>query len=155
MLLLSACATLPTRPLQPLKVAPLDLHLAGGGLLAQRVHLTLSLQNPNPFPVTVEGIATDLLIGDQKLASGVSQSRIELPEFGQKEVALDATVATLALLRQIALLGTQKPLTYRLSGKLRVKRSLLPAVEIPFEWEDRLDFWNFFNRQAVPLPLSP
>lgn len=154
LLLLTACATLPTQPLKPLEVTPVDLHLSGGGLFAQNVNLTLKVENPNPFPLAIEGVETGLWVNEQPLATGVTQVEVQLPQYGQQIVKVEATVRTLALLRGIARLGFEKPLTYRLRGQLRIKRSFLPAVSIPFEAKGRLDFWNFFNRQAIPLPLQ-
>ncbi len=120
--------------------------------MAQDVNLNLLVQNPNPFPISLEGITARLWINGQPLANGTTRTEIELPAYGSQEVRVRATIGTLALLRQIALLGSQRPLTYRLEGRLWVKRPFLPATQVPFRVEDRLDFWNFFNRQAVPIP---
>ena len=60
----------------------------------------LRVQNPNDEPIEYNGIALDLDVNGQPLASGVSDQTGEVPRFGERVVSVPLTVSAFSAFRQ-------------------------------------------------------
>ena len=70
--------------------------MRGGNLLQQNFAVKLNIQNPNDRALPVRGLHTELSVGGEQIASGVSDRAVVIPAFGESE--FDMTVsANLAL----------------------------------------------------------
>ncbi|GAA5786275.1 lipoprotein [Chitiniphilus shinanonensis] len=130
-LLLSACASLPT-DLQKPRVSLAGISLKEAGLFEQRFTLTLRVENPNNVSLPIKGLDTTLAINDKPLASGVAPQSVTIPAMGEARLAIDVTSNLAALVRQLRAAKGEGGPRYRLTGKLFVP---LRADGIPFELE--------------------
>ncbi|MVW74926.1 LEA type 2 family protein [Pseudomonas xionganensis] len=105
---------------------PLQVNLVGieplpGEGLEMRFAVKLRVQNPNARAVDFQGVALQLRVNQQPLASGVSDQRGQLPGFGESLISIPVSISAYSLMRQAwAAAGYQqgRGLPYELSGKL-------------------------------------
>jgi LEA14-like dessication related protein len=81
-----------TRP----NITVISIELRGGNLLQQSFAVKLNIQNPNDRALPVRGLHTELNVGGEQIASGVSDHAVIVPAFGDAEFDLTIT-ANLAL----------------------------------------------------------
>ena len=81
-----------TRP----NVTVISIEMRGGNLLQQSFAVKLNIQNPNDRALPVHGLHTELNVGGEQIASGVSDRAVIVPAFGDAEFDMTIT-ANLAL----------------------------------------------------------
>jgi LEA14-like dessication related protein len=81
-----------TRP----NVTVISIEMRGGNLLQQSFAVKLNIQNPNDRALPVRGLHTELNVGGEQIASGVSDRAVVVPAFGDAEFDMTIT-ANLAL----------------------------------------------------------
>jgi len=92
---LSACSLMAPKFNRP-NVTVISIEMRGGNLLQQNFAVKLNIQNPNDRALPVRGLHTELSVGGEQIASGVSDRAVVIPAFGESE--FDMTVsANLAL----------------------------------------------------------
>ena len=117
--LLSACASLPNRDPPTISVAGVE-PLRGEGL-ELRFAIKLRVQNPNNTDLHYNGVAVQLDVNGQRLATGVSNQGGTVKRFGESVFTVPVTVSMADVGRQIGLLMDGKGrdgLPYVVSGKL-------------------------------------
>lgn len=106
------------------------------GLNEQTFLIVLRIDNPNSFPLSADGADFKLEIEGDNFAGGASQEPIALPGRGQAQVKLRVNTRLQLFKKHMrSIIQADKPLEYRLSGRLNV--SWLPAG-IPFERSGQL-----------------
>lgn len=118
-LLLGACASFGER--DPLRISLAGFEPLTGQGMEMRFLLKLRVQNPNDDSIAFDGVALDLTVNGQPLASGVSDQAGEVPRFGEALVEVPLTVSAFSAFRQAWGLGNRPALDglpYVLSGKL-------------------------------------
>lgn len=118
-LMLSACSSLTPHD-------PLQIHLAGIEPLPSqgmelRFALQLRVQNPNDRAIDFNGIALDLAVNNQPLASGVSDQSGQVPRFGEVVISVPVSISAFSIMRQAWAAEGYKSaagLPYSLHGKL-------------------------------------
>jgi hypothetical protein len=116
---LSACSTL--APRDPLHIDLVGLEPLPGQGLEVRFALKLRVQNPNETPIDFNGVAVQLDINKQPLASGVSNQSGQVPRFGETVISIPVSISAYSAMRQAwGAAGYQgaKGLPYELRGKL-------------------------------------
>jgi LEA14-like dessication related protein len=94
-LALSGCSGLAPKFTRP-NITVISVQLRSGNLLQQSFAVKLNIQNPNDRELPVRGLHTELNVGGDQIASGVSDRAIIVPAFGDAE--FDMTIkANLAL----------------------------------------------------------
>lgn len=120
MLALGACASLFGQR-DPLRIDLVGLEpLAGQGMEA-RFTVKLRVQNPNEDAIDYNGIALDLSVNGQPLASGVSDVSGQVPRFGEKVITVPVTISAFSAIRQAWGLSGGPPrqgMPYEINGKL-------------------------------------
>lgn len=116
---LGACATLPNHDPPTITVAGVE-PLPGQGLEV-RFAIKLRVQNPNNTELSYQGVALQLDVNGQRLATGVSNQAGRVPRYGESVFTVPVTVSMLDAARQVVTLMDGKPrdgLPYVVSGKL-------------------------------------
>jgi Late embryogenesis abundant protein len=133
-LALTACAGL---RLDPLDVRLVDLAMAeGGGLLEQRLALTLALSNPNPSDVVLTGLRVALEVNGEPLARGQSGESISIPRLGEARATVIAAISVFDLIPGVMAMTQREGLAYRLSGTAFLGG--LGGGSLPFAREGKL-----------------
>lgn len=115
----TACTTLP--PHDPLRIDLVGLEPLPGQGLEVRFAVKLRVQNPNDDAIEFDGVALELEVNDQPLASGVSDQRGRVPRFGETLISVPVSISAFSAMRQAWAAAGYKPgqgLPYVLHGKL-------------------------------------
>lgn len=116
---LSACSSL--LPGDPPQIQVVGLEPLPGESLEARFALALRVQNPNSRAIDYQGIAVDLQVNGQPLASGVTDQQGRIPGFAEQVIRVPVSISAFSVLRQawgMANRQAQQQLPYRLRGKL-------------------------------------
>lgn len=119
LLSLSACALFPNR--DPLNINVVGLEPLQSQDMEVRFAVKIRVQNPNENPVDYNGVALDLEVNGQPLASGVSDQSGSIARFSETVLTVPVSVSAFSVLRQtLGLSQTQSlnNLPYVLRGKL-------------------------------------
>jgi LEA14-like dessication related protein len=116
---LGGCASLSSHP-EPIRVTVSDLRVIEATMLEQLYGLTLRVQNPNDTPIEFEGMSFELAINGLEFGSGVSDSRVTVPAFGDAKVEVRLVSTLFRLFRHLRALQEESegPLSYELSGRV-------------------------------------
>lgn len=116
---MTGCASLLDQ--DPLRVDLAGLEPLPGQELEMRFAVKLRVQNPNDHAIDFDGVALDIDINGQPLASGVSDQRGSVPRFGETLVTVPLSISAFSAVRQAWGAANYQPgqgLPYRLTGKL-------------------------------------
>ena len=119
LLSLSACALLPNR--DPLNINVVGFEPLQSQDMEVRFAVKIRVQNPNETAITYNGVALDLSVNGQPLASGVSDQSGSIGRFSETVLSVPVSVSAFSVLRQtLGLSQTQtlNNLPYVLRGKL-------------------------------------
>ncbi|MEM7377832.1 MAG: LEA type 2 family protein [Pseudomonadota bacterium] len=133
---LSACSSLVDRIVpDPPEVTLVGVDLVEASLLQQTFNLTLNLQNPNDRPLAIQDTQFSAIINGEEFASGISKTPIDLPAYGESDVAVRVNSGLLKVLENLGRLSSGQGLNYRLEGSVKVDG--IP-VRIPFSQQGTL-----------------
>lgn len=116
---LGACAWLPDR--DPLSVTVVGIDSLPAQDMEVRFAVKLRVQNPNDTAIEYNGIALDLSVNGQPLASGVSNQQGRVERYGETLLSIPVSVSAFSALRQALGLSQNQSLDhlpYTLRGKL-------------------------------------
>lgn len=116
---LGACSSLVPR--DPLHIDLVGLEPLPGEGLEMRFAVKLRIQNPNEGAIDYNGVALQLDINKQPLASGVSNQSGRVPRFGETVISVPVSISAYSVMRQAWGVSGYKPgqdLPYALRGKL-------------------------------------
>ena len=116
---LAACSSF--APRDPLHIDLVGLEPLPGEGLEVRFALKLRIQNPNDQAISYNGVALQLAVNNQPLASGVSDQSGQVPRFGEALLRIPVTISAYSAMRQAWGAAGYTPgagLPYELSGKL-------------------------------------
>ncbi len=135
-LMLAACAGMQTE-IEPPRLSISQLYLTEATVFEQQYRVQLRIQNPNAFPLHVEGLSYDLYINDQPFMRGISDRAVRIPAFGESSIEVRGISTLFGLARQIEAWerGQTKAFSYRLEGKIQLVDRLSPVT---FEYRDEL-----------------
>lgn len=137
LLVLAACAGLLRRP-EPPRFTLADVTLVSASLLEQEYRVRLRLQNPNAYPLPIEGVVYDLRLNDRPFATGVSRTPVTVPAYGTEILDLRAFSGLWEVMGQLGELARRgERMSYRVRGHVRLKS---PAVELPFDERGEFSF---------------
>ncbi|WP_374512555.1 LEA type 2 family protein [Niveibacterium sp.] len=119
-LLLAAGCAIMALGLQKPEVSVEDVSLLpGGGMLQQRMHLTLRVSNPNEKDIAVDGLTFGFEINGQKVATGMTGQSVVLPRLGETTVGVDVSASLIELLAKLPkVLEGGKAFGYRVHGEV-------------------------------------
>lgn len=119
LLSLAACSSLGQR--DPLRIDLVGLEPLAGEGLEMRFAVKLRVLNPNDAAIDYNGVALDLEVNGQPLASGVSDQRGQVPRFGEALISVPVSISAFSAVRQAWGAAGYTPgqgLPYQLHGKL-------------------------------------
>ena len=109
------------------RVSLTDVELTSAGFSAQTFMLSFDIDNPNPFPLPVTQVRYQIILADQKFASGEAVSEFSVPASGRGDfdlqVELDILQQASGLL-SVVRNGMRHHIEYELHGSM--------IVDIPF-----------------------
>jgi LEA14-like dessication related protein len=119
MLSLSACALFPNR--DPLNINVVGIEPLQSQDMEVRFAVKIRVQNPNDTTISYNGVALDLEVNGQPLASGVSDQSGSIARFSETVLTVPVSVSAFSVLRQtfgLSQTQTLNNMPYVLRGKL-------------------------------------
>lgn len=150
--LVAGCATLSGRDAPDVRIVGLEPLPSEG--LELRFALKMRVLNPNDTPITFDGLAVKLDLDGRGLASGVSDTKGEIPRFGEQVLTLPVSISAFSAVRQfLSRVGEDqnendsvtKPISYSLSGKLGGGAGVTSSVR--FAASGELDLFSAANKE--------
>ena len=141
MALITACGSL-VPVLTPPEITVAKFQVVDVQLLEQQYALTLRVQNPNNFPLPIQGLSYKLSIQGVPFAHGVSRQSVWIDAYGEALIEVSLVSGTLNMIRQMSALQTNKgqPIEYLLTGQIGLEDRL---TSIPFEKRGALNLDAF------------
>jgi LEA14-like dessication related protein len=120
-LALGACSLMAPKFNRP-NVTVISIQLRSGNLLQQNFAVKLNIQNPNDRALPVRGLHTELNVGGQQIASGVSDRAVIVPAFGESEFDMTITANLAVALLKLADKANQHAdsIDYDLTGEANI-----------------------------------
>lgn len=135
-LTVAGCSSLVERIVpEPPDVTLVGVELVKASLLQQTFNLTLNLKNPNDQSLSIQDTQFSAIINGEEFASGITKTPINLPAYGESEVAVRVNSGLMKVLENLGRLSTSDGLNYRLEGSVKVAG--IP-VRIPFSRDGTL-----------------
>jgi LEA14-like dessication related protein len=94
--------------------------------------------NTNDAAIGIKGIKCELEINGRRFATGVSNTRKEIPPYQTAVIPIDVYSSVLDLIRGLPGLGNKERLRYTLKGHVRIEGGFLVPSVIPFNFEGEL-----------------
>jgi LEA14-like dessication related protein len=91
--------------------------------------------NTNDAAIGIKGIKCELEINGRRFATGVSNTRTEIPPYQTAVIPIDVYSSVLDLIRGLPGLGNKERLRYTLKGHVRVEGGFLVPSVLPFNFE--------------------
>ncbi|HMP91894.1 MAG TPA: LEA type 2 family protein [Phnomibacter sp.] len=118
------------RGLSQVRVEPVTLSTAN-------VHFTLTVYNPNPYPLSIKSWQASLLLNEKEVGQLQSDSALTLPALQEYSYSTKVPVQIGAVLGQgLSLLGSGQ-IPYAIKGSARAGRKSIKAT-IPFSYDGQL-----------------
>ncbi|HEY2463581.1 MAG TPA: LEA type 2 family protein [Steroidobacteraceae bacterium] len=124
-LTVGACSLLAPKFDRP-NITVVSVELRGGNLLQQNFAVKLNIQNPNGRSLPVRSLHTELNVGGELIASGVSDRAVVVPAFGESEFDMTITANLALALLKLADKANQHldSIDYELTGAA--------SIDLPF-----------------------
>jgi LEA14-like dessication related protein len=124
-LALGACSLIAPKFNRP-NVTVISIQMRSGNLLQQNFAVKLNIQNPNDRALPVRGLHTELNVGGEQIASGVSDRAVIVPAFGESEFDMTITANLAVALLKLADKANQHAdsIDYDLTGEA--------SIDLPF-----------------------
>ncbi len=141
---------------QPPRVSVVDIRPVAISLLEQRYLIRVRVQNPNRASLTIEGMDYHISINNKDFADGVSNQRLTIAGYEEKNLDLGLSSTLLQLFEQLkGLAENHGRIDYSIKGHLRLRT---PSAVVPFENHGEVDLRfapepkNHTAGQAPPPP---
>jgi LEA14-like dessication related protein len=130
-LAVGACALVAPKFNRP-NISVISIEMRSANLLQQKFAIKLNVQNPNDRELPVRGLHTELLVGGEQIASGVSDHAFTVPAFGESEfdMTITANVALAWLVLADKVNQNAKSIDYDLTGAASIDLAFLR--DLPF-----------------------
>lgn len=151
-LLLAAGCAIMALGLQKPEVSVEDVSLLpGGGMLQQRMHLTLRVSNPNEKDITVDGMTFGFEINGQKVATGMTGQSVVLPRLGETTVGVDVSASLIELLAKLPkVFEGGKAFGYRVHGEVLTR----DYGRLPFDRKGELSLEKLAEKAGTTAPAG-
>jgi LEA14-like dessication related protein len=119
LLAISGCASLLPAD-DRVRVTVSDIRVEEATLMEQLYRVTLRVQNRSDRPLVIRGGSFDLDLNGREFASGVSDSAVEVPAYGDVQIDVSMVSTVFGFVRLFRGLQQEPgdPLRYRISGHL-------------------------------------
>ena len=98
--------------------------------------------NTNDIPMEIKGLNCDLELNGKRLATGVSNVKINIPSYETALIPMTLYSSVLDVVRVLRSLSKTEKLEYKLTGRLRLGKGTMPST-IPFKSIGELPLQGF------------
>ena len=102
----------------------------------------LRVFNTNDIPLEIKGLNCDLELNGKRLATGVTNVKVDIPSYETGIVPMTLYSSALDVMRVLRGLAKTEKLQYKLAGRLRLGKGAIPST-IPFTSTGELPLEKF------------
>ncbi|MEK6779161.1 MAG: LEA type 2 family protein [Candidatus Deferrimicrobiota bacterium] len=139
----NSCRGLMKEVFKPPKVRVVDVALASNPLVDPKgpwgFRLTLSVDNPNTYPLNVTYVAYTAIIGRETVAEGEQRSDLRIEASGVTEVKVPLTVRPEAFSKVGRQMLQARRLDYEFNGSVGLDAPVVGVIRIPFSKTGAID----------------
>jgi LEA14-like dessication related protein len=101
-------------------------------ILESIFEIEIRVYNTNEIPMEIKGLNCDLELNGKRLATGVSNVKINIPSYETALIPITLYSSVLGVLAILQKLAETEKLEYKLTGRIRLGKSAIPSI-IPFK----------------------
>lgn len=137
--MMAACTALLPAVQQP-RLNLIDVRFLDARLFEQRYQLTFRVLNPNDMDIPIQGMYFELELADRPFATGVSNTPVTLPAYGEATVTVTVSANIIDTVAQLAefFQGRPQVVAYRLTGHLKVDLPMVGRLPVSADGTVRL-----------------
>ena len=160
LLLLFGASCLPVSSCRPLlkevftapKVRLVDIGVAGNPFASRgpvEAILHLAVNNPNPYPLTVAGVAYSATVGTRRLADGERSEEIRIEPSGETVVTVPVRLQTEIFADALREVLDARAVSYEFNGSVSVIAPIVGVVRVPFSRTGTIDPMDILRRKGI------
>jgi len=160
LLLLFGATCLPFPSCRPLlkevfkapKVRVADIGIAGNPFRSRGpidVVLHLAVSNPNPYALTVAGVAYSATVGTRLLADGERAEEIRIEPSGETVVKVPVRFQSDVFVEALREVRDARAVSYEFNGSVSVLAPVVGVVRVPFSRTGRIDPMDILRRKGI------
>jgi LEA14-like dessication related protein len=148
----SSCRPLLKEVFTPPKVRFVDIGLAGNPFVSGgpiEVILHLSVNNPNPYALTVASVVYSATVGARRVADGELTGETRIEPSGETVVKVPVRLQTdvfAAALREVL---EARAVSYEFNGSVGVVAPVVGVVRVPFSRTGTIDPMDILRRKGI------
>lgn len=101
-----------------------DLQFDNISLFETSADVVVRVENPNPFPLQIDGASHDLFINGIEIGEGLSDQKIEIPRLSSATQRVKIRLSNLSVIRNIQDLVDKRNFDYRIESTLYIPHTL-------------------------------
>lgn len=116
-----------------------------------RFVLTMTVDNPNPYPLSVSRFVYTGMIGGEVVAEGEQADETRIAASGVTTVRVPITLKPGAFETAARQVITKKSLSWEINGAIGLQTHLMGVVRIPFSKSGNYDMFYILKRMGIGL----
>jgi len=160
LLLLFGALCLPVSSCRPLlrevfktpKVRLADIGIAGNPFVSRgpvEAILHLSVNNPNPYALTVAGVAYSATVGTRRVADGERTEEMRIEPSGETVVKVPVRLQTDVLADALREVLDARAVSYEFNGSVSILAPVVGVVRVPFSRTGTIDPMDILRRKGI------
>jgi LEA14-like dessication related protein len=133
-------------------VRVVDIGIAGNPFQSRGpidVVLHLAVKNPNPYALTVAGVAYSVTVGTRRLADGERAEEIRIEPSGETVVKVPVRLQSDVFAEALREVRDARAVSYEFNGSVSVLAPIVGVVRVPFSQTGRIDPMDILRRKGI------
>jgi LEA14-like dessication related protein len=133
-------------------VRVVDIGIAGNPFQSRGpidVVLHLAVKNPNPYALTVAGVAYSATVGTRRLADGERAEEIRIEPSGETVVKVPVRLQSDVFAEALREVRDARAVSYEFNGSVSVLAPVVGVVRVPFSRSGRIDPMDILRRKGI------
>ncbi|MCO6430114.1 MAG: LEA type 2 family protein [Deltaproteobacteria bacterium] len=105
-------------------ISLVDIQFSDITLFETSADIVVRIENPNPFPIEIDGASHDLYINGIEIGTGLSDQELEIPRLSSAIQKVKLRLSNLTVIRNIQDLVDKRDFDYRIESTLYAPNAL-------------------------------
>jgi len=134
------------------KVRLADIGISGNPFVSRgpvEAILHLSVNNPNPYALTVAGVAYSATVGARRVADGERTEEMRIEPSGETVVKVPVRLQTDILADALRQVLDARSVSYEFNGSVSILAPVIGVVRVPFSKTGTIDPMDILRRKGI------
>jgi len=148
----SSCRPLLREVFKTPKVRLVDIGIAGNPFQSRgpvEAILHLSVNNPNPYALTVAGVAYSATVGARRVADGERTEEMRVEPSGETVFKVPVRLRTDVLADALREVLDARAISYEFNGSVSIVAPVVGEVRVPFSRTGTIDPMDLLRRKGI------